>query len=284
MPLRSNDHRQDFEVAPNILGATSGESIRNGMLEIFKLIQPKEHGSWSLALEPLALGLLAAPSAAGGVLAITGFSAFFLRRPLKLAIIGKTDSRRTLAIICLAVLGMVAFAGLALAVRFEGFTRLWALIPAALFGMVFVWFDLQNGAREGYAELAGVVAFGILPAAFGALAHWSTVESIALAMVMLSRSVPTILFVRTYMRRRKGRPATPVPTLIAAGLACSLTGCLVLLHVAPWPAAVFVFILAARSLWLLSTRRRFSAKSIGIAELAFGVVMVLTVATAWKPL
>jgi hypothetical protein len=63
-----------------------------------------------------------------------------------------------------------------------------------------------------------------------------------------------------------------------------LTGWLVLLHAAPWPAAVFVFILAARSFWLLSTRRRFSAKSIGMAELALGVAMVLTVAATWKPL
>jgi hypothetical protein len=62
--------------------ATVSESF--SVREIIKLILPKEHGSWSLALEPLALGLLAAPSLAGGPLAIAAIAGFFLRRPLKI--------------------------------------------------------------------------------------------------------------------------------------------------------------------------------------------------------
>ncbi|MES1167658.1 MAG: YwiC-like family protein, partial [Oleiharenicola lentus] len=44
---------------------------------------PREHGSWFLVLEPLALGLLVAPSSAGGALAVATLAAFFMRRPLK---------------------------------------------------------------------------------------------------------------------------------------------------------------------------------------------------------
>lgn len=50
---------------------------------------PKEHGSWSLALEPLALGLLVAPSLAGGALAGAVLAGFFARRPLKAALARK---------------------------------------------------------------------------------------------------------------------------------------------------------------------------------------------------
>lgn len=46
---------------------------------------PKEHGSWSLALEPLALGLLVAPTIAGAALTTAALAGFFARRPLKAA-------------------------------------------------------------------------------------------------------------------------------------------------------------------------------------------------------
>lgn len=36
MPLRSNDQRQDFEVAPNILGVTPGESVKTAAPPVAK--------------------------------------------------------------------------------------------------------------------------------------------------------------------------------------------------------------------------------------------------------
>ncbi len=253
--------------------------------QIIKLILPKEHGSWSLALEPLALGLLAAPSRPGGALAVAALAGFFLRRPLKLVSGGRPDSRRTLVFGCVIVLATFAIASLLLAVKIGGAGDLWPLIPAALAGIAFAWFDSRNEARDGAAELAGAIAFGILPAAFGTLAGWSVVESLALAAVMLARSVPTVLFVRTYMRRKKGSPATPTPAFIAAGSAFLLTAWLVLLHVAPWPAAAFALLLAARAFWLLGVHHpRFAAKTIGMVEMALGAAMVLAVATTWKNL
>ena len=67
-----------------------------------QLTLPKEHGSWSLALEPVAFGLLVAPSAAGAALALAAVSGFFLRRPLKFALAAKSDSRQPLALVCAA--------------------------------------------------------------------------------------------------------------------------------------------------------------------------------------
>ena len=63
-----------------------------------QLTLPKEHGSWSLALEPVAFGLLVAPSAAGAALALAAVSGFFLRRPLKLVMAAKHDSRQPIAL------------------------------------------------------------------------------------------------------------------------------------------------------------------------------------------
>src|SRR5215472_11598321 len=85
-----------------------------------KLVLPKEHGSWSLALEPVALGLLIAPSVAGGALAVAAVAVFFLRRPLKLGLAAKTDPRRPMAVACISILLLLALTGLLLAVKIGG--------------------------------------------------------------------------------------------------------------------------------------------------------------------
>ena len=79
-----------------------------------ELLLPKEHGSWSLAFEPVALGLLVAPSWAGGALALAAAAGFFLRRPLKLALtLPDNDPRRAAARPWVAILLLAAVTGLA---------------------------------------------------------------------------------------------------------------------------------------------------------------------------
>src|ERR1017187_2204793 len=77
-----------------------------------QLTLPKEHGSWSLALEPVAFGLLVAPSASGAGLALAAVSGFFLRRPMKLLLSRKNDPRQLLAAVCLGILLFLALTGL----------------------------------------------------------------------------------------------------------------------------------------------------------------------------
>lgn len=251
--------------------------------KLFKQLLPKEHGSWSLAMEPLAFGLLAAPSAAGGALTLAALAGFFLRRPLKSLFREPSAAQRQWMILCAVVLIAVALAGLSAAAKFGGVAKLWPLIPAALAGIAFVWFDSRNEARAEAAELSGAIAFGILPAALGALAGWNGIESSALALVMLSRSVPTVIYVRTYMRLRKGREATRAPALLAASAAFILLAWLAVAKIAPWPVAIFAVLLPARTFWLLGHRRpRFPAKVVGFTEMFLGVAMVLTLAIAWK--
>lgn len=251
--------------------------------KLFKLLLPKEHGSWSLAMEPLAFGLLAAPSAAGGALTVAALAGFFLRRPLKSLFRESSAAHRTWMIFCAVALTLIALAGLLIAAKFSGAAKLWPLIPAALAGIAFVWFDSRNEARAEAAELSGAIAFGILPAAFGALAGWNAVESSALALVMLSRSVPTVIYMRTYMRLRKGRDAARAPALVAVSAAFILLAWLAVTKVAPWPAAVFAILMTGRTFWMLGySRPKFPPKVVGFTELILGFTMVLTLAIAWK--
>jgi len=255
---------------------------RGSFRETFKLVLPKEHGSWSLALEPLALGILAAPTAAGGSLAVAAAAGFLMRRPLKLVLSGKPDPRFGRALAVATLLSLLALTGLVAVLAMGGIKNIWLLAPAAIAGLGFIWFDSRNEGRQEAAELCGVIAFGILPAAFANLAGWSLVASLALAAVMLVRSVSTVLFVRTFLRRKKGYSANPASALIATVLGFFLVAWLAFSHLAPWPAMAFAFFLAAGAFWVLGGNHRFTARQIGIAEMCFGLLMILTLAATWK--
>jgi hypothetical protein len=250
--------------------------------EAWRLALPREHGSWSLALEPLALGLLVAPSRAGIPLAFAALAGFFLRRPTKLLLQAKPDPRRALAAACAVTLLVVAVAALLLTASRGGWQHLWPLLPAAVAGLIFAWFDSRGENRESLAELAGVTAFALLPAAFAALAGWKTESCLALAAVMLARSAPTVLAVRTFLRRRKGQAvslaAARCSALAATAVLCWLAG----RALVPWAVAAFSAVLAARAFWFGSAQSlRLSAKRLGFIELFLGVAAVVVAALAW---
>ena len=251
-------------------------------MEALRLVLPKEHGSWSLAFEPVALGLLAAPSKAGIPLAMSACAVFFLRRPLKLLLQTKPDQRRPLAAFCAGNLMLLAAAGLALAARLGGVAQLWPLFPAACVGALFVWFDAQNEGREGAAEIAGATSFALLPAVFASLAGWRWESSLALAAVMLARSVPTVMLVRTLLRRAKGQTFATAPGLLAAIASTGLLFWLSGLSLVPWLAAATSILLLARAIWYLSPNHpRLSARRLGFMELILGAAVVVTAAIGW---
>lgn len=247
-----------------------------------QLALPKEHGSWSLALEPVVFGLLAAPSAAGGALMLAAVSGFFLRRPMKVLLSRQSDPRLMLAVAGFGMFLFVALAGLLLAVKLGGVEKLWPLLPAALAGLVFVWADCRREAREGAAEIAGAVSFGILPAAFAALAGWNMGQALALAAMSLTRSVPTVLTVRACLRLAKGQYVSAVPSVSAVVVGIILLAWLAARHLAPWLAVAFAVVFAGRTLWLLLCRPPITARKIGLIEAVLGVLMVLILALAWK--
>ncbi|HQY06456.1 MAG TPA: YwiC-like family protein, partial [Lacunisphaera sp.] len=82
------------ELRPHLLSPSAATGRERAAPVPGAVFLPKEHGSWSLALEPLALGLLLAPSAAGGALLAAALAGFFARRPLKTALTAPASARR----------------------------------------------------------------------------------------------------------------------------------------------------------------------------------------------
>lgn len=243
---------------------------------------PKEHGSWSLVLEPLALGLLVAPSIPGGALATAAFAGFLARRPLKAAFAPEFSERRCAARQTVVMLSALAVAGLFETVVTGGWLPLWPLLLAAPLGGLFAYFDAQGDSRAAAAELSGSAAFALLPAALATLAGWPVFAALALAALTLTRSIPTILTIRSCLRLRKGQPVNLIVPGLAALIACGAIFLLAAGGHVPALATAGAVLLLARSLWFASPfRPDWSARSIGLAELVLGLIYLTLVAVAY---
>jgi hypothetical protein len=244
---------------------------------------PKEHGSWSLAFEPLVLSLLVAPSVAGGFLTLALAAGFFARRPLRLGWREHRPDRRRAAIGTVAGCIGLALIGLASAIYFGGTGWLVWLAPVAVAGGIFAWFDLRGGGRAEPAEIAGSAAFALTPAAFAALAGWTPVAAVALAIIMVGRSVPSVLCVRAFLRAAKSGTRRDGPCLIASGIALAAAVALVQRGLAPPLALLALAGLTVRALALLVVvRPAWRARTVGMGETVLGVVFVLGLAATWQ--
>lgn len=239
---------------------------------------PKEHGSWSLALEPVLFGLLVAPSLAGGSLAVSAAAAFFLRRPVKA--VWRAPHRA--AWLAAGLLGFCAAAGLAKSILLAGWSPFLFLLPALPLAALFLHWDRQNESRAAHAELAACGIFALLPAVMAAQAGRPAVIAITLSAIMLARSLPTVLIIRTYLRRRKGSPTRPLPAVLTTLVTVGLLLALATAGQAPWTAFVLVLIAALRlALLVPAWQPNWSAKCIGIAEAVFGLGYALLIAATF---
>jgi hypothetical protein len=248
----------------------------------FSLVRPREHGSWSLALEPLVLGLAVAPSRPGLALAAATLGAFFARRPLRLWWEGGAESGP--AARALLGCGGLVVASTALALLLGGTAWLAWLLPPAALGAVFLFHDLRRAGRAAVAEVAGAAAFACLPAVLARLAGFPPAAALALGAVCAARNVPTVLFVRARLRASKTRTWRGGPALLAAGLAFLGSVAFVRTGLAPVTAAALTGLLLARAVWLLGPAgTALSARTIGMIEAALGLVFVAGLALAWTP-
>lgn len=247
------------------------------------ILLPKEHGSWSLAFEPLLLGLLVVPSRPGLILAVAVMAGFFVRRPLKLAAtLPADDDRRGPALLWAILFSVLALTCLGGAAFTGSWRALWPLLLCGPLGATFLWFDLRNEMREAEAELSGSAAFALVPAAMATLAGWSAPAALGLAALMLTRSLPTVLTVRTYLRQAKGLPAHPVGALASAAGAFVAIVVLGLYAIVPAAGGLLAAGLLLRTIVFVTTLRpAWPAKRVGMLEGVIGVVYLGGLALAY---
>lgn len=247
---------------------------------------PAEHGSWSLVLEPILLGLLVAPSWAGLALSVAAFALFLFNRPFK---IFRGDLRRGRAYARTAVArryalfyGLIAVGGSMAALWLAGWSPFVPALVVAPLILLFMAYDQRPG-RHWQAELAAPVAFAAVVCAIGLAGGLSWAVSLSLWGFMIARSVPAVLYVRARLRLDNGKPYSSWGVVLAHIAAVMFVGVLVLPGLLPSTAAVAVVILLARAIWGLSTYRwRSSVKALGFLETGFGLLSVLLVAFGYR--
>ncbi len=247
--------------------------------EWVRVLLPREHGGWSLALEPVALGVLAVPSVAGSLLGLATVAAFLARRPLKLVL--AVGDNRGLAKVLLGMLAAVAAAGLAGAIASGGTACLAWLLAPALLGGLFLVLDLRRDGRSPLAELCGAAAFSCVAGAIAAAAGAPRAAA-ALLFAMAARSIPTVLFVRARVRGAKTGERHPAPPLAAATIAVFAAALLGADGAVPLVVPAALAVLWARAVVLLVLPLPgIRARTLGLLELGLGAGYVLAVGAAW---
>ncbi|MFN2441808.1 MAG: YwiC-like family protein [Thermoanaerobaculia bacterium] len=263
--------------------------VRNLVTTIFppgvslkRIALPVEHGGWGIVFEPIVLGLIAFPSVGGVLIALAAVGAFFVRQPLKLALVDQLRGRvypRTRAAVALAFLfGLFSALLMAGALATSGATIMLPLVLAAPLALVQVWYDAKNDSRQLLPELSGATAMSGVVAMIALAAGEGWIVAAAIWGVMICRALPTILYVRSRVLIERGAEASRwIPVL--AHVAAALLG-FALFRAGLMPAVVpivLAILLARCAIGLSPFRRRASARAVGFTEIAWGAAAVIAI-------
>jgi hypothetical protein len=244
---------------------------------------PHEHGGWGLTLEPVLLGLLVAPSAAGVALGAAAVAAFLVRAPLKVVGVDCWRHRRlprtTLAAQVAAIELAVLAALVMVTVRGAG-PGWWApLAVAAPLVAVEAAYDVRSRSRRLVPELCGAIGIASVAAAIARAGEASWTISIGLWLVLAARAVASVPFARAQVLRAKGRRIGTASVDLAQVAAVAIAA-------AGWvagavPGAAFVAVAAValgQTAWL--RLRPPPVVVVGVTQLAVGLAIVGVTAAA----
>jgi hypothetical protein len=176
-----------------------------------------------------------------------------------------------------------ATAALAFAVKLGGRGLLLPLIFAAPIVLIQLGCDSLGRSRALVAELAGSVATGAVAAAIAVADNWPLRASYGLWLVMAARAVPTILYLRARLRLLHHKPASQGEAIIAHVLAIlALTG-LAWASVVPFLAVAALVVLLLRAvIGFAREARELTPKKLGITEIGFGALTVISTAIGYR--
>ena len=229
-----------------------------------------------------------APSIAGLFIGAGALAAFLARHPLKLAV-GDRRKNRILQRTSLADRFALLYVTVAIACFTIAVTRLPRefLLSFVIAGpLVFIQFlyDAAGHSRKLIAELAGALAVGSISTAIALAGGWSWPPAFALWIVVACRHVPTILYLRVLLgrRRQKQRAIVNGAVIVVQTLPLIAVYVLLVLKIAPAVAIVVFAILLGRAVIGLLNQTEPTPKTVGISEIAFGTFTVLVVSAGYR--
>ena len=261
--------------------STSGRAA-GGKVRLKGTAFPTEHGSWGMVFEPLVASLAVAFSAGGLWIAMAFVGAFLMRQPLRV-LIAERAARRPLPQGAVArryfyIYAAVFLAGALGAVVFAGWGSFLPLILAAPLAVVQVYYDSARQSRRLAPEIAGAVAISSSAAIVALAAGWGVVSAAALWVILVCRSVPSILYVRERLLLEKRKQFSYFSPVIFSAAAVLATAALAIYGLSPWLVVFMMAVLFCRAAIGLSRfSRRRTAMRIGVFEVLFGALTVLAI-------
>jgi hypothetical protein len=263
---------------------SGGGAPARGRVRVRTVALPVEHGGWSLTLEPVALGLLVAPSPAGFLLALAAAGGFLARHPFKIVAADRRHGRRfprtAVAERFLLLYGGVALAsGLAAAAIAPDSSFLLLLLAALPFVSAQLAYDAAGRGRALLPELAGSFGLAAVAAAIAMAGGWPLIPSLGLWALLAARALPSILYVRARLGLLHGEAPSPLPAVFAHVAALALVALLAWAGVVPPIAAAALLLLLLRAVaGLYAAGAKGSAKQVGVYEICYGAITVAAVA------
>ena len=247
---------------------------------------PPEHGSWGFLLEPIALGLLVAPSGYGALLGLSMFAVFFLHQPLKVMIKDRIKGRRPERTVWAERFtlgyGAIALFTFGIVSLNNDSAFLMPLLLSAPLLMTQVVYDLRNMSRELVAEVTGASALGAIAPAIALLGGMEAATAWVLWPILLARTIPSILYIRARLRLQRGHAVPIVPVWVIHGIGILSIAAFVWEGRAPWLALVALGILIGRmALGLSRYRKAHRTAIIGVQEMTYGFLTVILVAIGY---
>jgi hypothetical protein len=246
---------------------------------------PAEHGGWGLTAEPVLLGLLVAPSIAGGAIGAAALVAFLARTPLKLVLVDRRRQRelpRTRLAGRVAAIEAAVLAALVMVAALRAGRSWWVPIVAATpLVTVQLWFDMRSRSRRLLPELCGAVGVVTVAAAIGRAGGTNWKVAVGLSAVLACRAVATIPFARTQVQRIRGHHVPLLSSDVAQLAAVSAAVVARAAGLLPTAAAAVVMIVGIGQLaWIRGRPPR--VRLLGAAQLVIGLGVTLTAAAAFR--
>ena len=264
-------------MSANILTINAKRNVRARGIAL-----PKEHGAWGFLFEPIVAAVAVVPSFAAVWIILLVIGAFLTRQPLKILLSGwraKQNLPQTAValkfvilygtIFCIGLLGSLTFA------RLENFVPFALVIPLAIYQ---IYCDVSRQSRQLLPELTGAMAISSSSAVIALAGGWNPLVAYSLWAIFVARLIPSILYVRNRLRLEKGKEFFLMPVLASHFMAVGAIGMLAGNGlVSKLTLAMFV-VLLIRAFWGLSPfRKKVKAMKIGIWEVIYGTLTVLSV-------
>ena len=247
---------------------------------------PLEHGAWGFLFEPLFAGLLIAFSIGGLFIAILYVGVFLCRQPLKF-VVGDLMNRKHLPRTAVAIRWLTYFSTIAafgaFGVYFSAEPR--SLIPLVLSAPIAIYLIFQDASRKSREMLSELLGASVLATSIGAIslaAGQSYLFAAAMWATMLARLIPSIIYVRNRLRLEKGKDFSVVWPLVSHVAALLFVAALMFYGLGSILTVAVAAFLSWRSfLGLTESRKRLTAKQLGVREVVFGVVYALSVVAGY---